>query len=147
MILVREQTITTVDQFVRNNVTYAGDNDLYGRPYMAKPIETMKRKKGDCEDFCLVATQQLHEVHGVPLSVIHWALVHTEGREGRFNHQVCIVASEFNFYLTCADTYSFTEAPERFDSTYTRSMRHEHLDLVACQWWSMDDQHAGREGS
>lgn len=55
-----------VDALVDREITYTGDQELYGRrEYWASPAETLQAQRGDCEDYAILKYHALRAL-GVP---------------------------------------------------------------------------------
>ena len=62
------------------------------------------KAKGDCEEWADRAMDALSSA-GVPASDIGVALVDTQGREGRYDHAVCLCMADELGLMTCGDAY------------------------------------------
>ncbi|TVQ81980.1 MAG: hypothetical protein EA357_11130 [Micavibrio sp.] len=62
----RMQQLREVDRRVDNFLTYASDREVYGKAdYWATPLDSLKNKRGDCEDFAIMKYFALRWI-GVP---------------------------------------------------------------------------------
>lgn len=92
---VKDASITdkakAVNDAVNKYVTYTSDDALYGRSdYWASPIETLKTKRGDCEDYAILKYYLLKAL-GVPDNRLFIAGVNAEGKNDPADHALLIV--------------------------------------------------------
>lgn len=85
-----------VNDRVNKAVFYTRDTKLYGREeYYACPVETIKKEKGDCEDFAILKYYVLKNM-GVPdnrlfLTTVNDGNRNNGDREDRSNHAVLLM--------------------------------------------------------
>lgn len=73
------RVLDKVNREVNTQIAYTSDQKLYGREdYFATPWESLKRKKGDCEDIAAVKYQRLLS-RGVPAGAMSIELYRAEG--------------------------------------------------------------------
>ena len=106
--LARERRETDADHlgkvnaWVNRNVEFADDKTLYGRPdYWATAGETLRRMKGDCEDFAILKYQFLVD-SGFDPGSLYLTLVWDPVR--RRDHAVLIVKLDGGHYLLDNET-------------------------------------------
>lgn len=121
-----------VDKWVRENVTYVRDKK--GFDDWKTPIRTLSERKGDCEDFAILAAYKLEQL-GVNEDIMYLSTCHTKGLKGA-NHGFLLVETNNGLY-TCADTYDKFKQPSYvFDVYRKEDMR---------KWMRISDPHNWRE--
>ncbi len=94
--------VAKVNAWVNRNVQFTEDQVLYGRSdFWATAAETLRRKKGDCEDIAILKYQFLANA-GFDPAAIHLTLVWDAVR--RRDHAVLIVKLDGVHYLLDNET-------------------------------------------
>jgi predicted transglutaminase-like cysteine proteinase len=110
--------VAKVNAWVNRNVQFADDRALYGRAdYWATAGETLRRMKGDCEDFAILKYQFLLNA-GFDPGALHLTLVFDPVR--RRDHAVLIVKLNGTHYLL--DNQSDQVMPADTSHEYTARM-------------------------
>ncbi|WP_222876882.1 transglutaminase-like cysteine peptidase [Terrihabitans soli] len=86
------ERLSAINSAVNRAIAYQSDREIYGtRDYWAKPQETIKRAKGDCEDFAILKMAAL-KAAGVPEQ--NMTLVVLRDTRRNLFHAVLAVATE-----------------------------------------------------
>ena len=89
--------VRKVNSWVNRTITYAEDIDLYGqRDYWATASETLRKRKGDCEDYAILKYQILMQMGVAPSDMF---LTLARDRVRNSDHAVLIVKMADQFYL------------------------------------------------
>jgi predicted transglutaminase-like cysteine proteinase len=98
----RAQQLESVNRWVNHAITYADDIKVYGRPdYWANASESLRRGKGDCEDYA-VAKMQILRAMGVPQRDLYLVIVRDLVR--RADHAVLAVRTDVGFVILDSNT-------------------------------------------
>lgn len=98
----RAQQLESVNRWVNHAITYADDIKVYGRPdYWANASESLRRGKGDCEDFA-IAKMQILRAMGVPQRDLYLVVVRDLVR--RADHAVLAVRTDAGFVILDSNT-------------------------------------------
>ena len=82
-----------VDRYADEYITYTPDSELYKKgEYFATPAETIRNKKGDCEDYAILKYYAMRHL-GVPEEKLHLMLVSTI-KDKPLDHGVLAVDTE-----------------------------------------------------
>ena len=86
------EKIEAINRYVNDRVTFTDDSRQYGRPdRWTAAAETLRRGRGDCEDYALTKLQMLRAA-GIPASDLYLVLVKDLVR--RADHAVLIVRAD-----------------------------------------------------
>lgn len=89
--------VKAVNAWVNRQVTFVEDRRLYGKSdYWATAAETLRRMRGDCEDFAILKYQMLLKA-GIPSDAMYLTLVWDTVR--RRDHAVLIVKLGEDYHL------------------------------------------------
>ena len=98
----RGQQLEQVNRWVNHAITYAEDSRVYGRAdYWANASESLRRGKGDCEDFA-IAKMQILRAMGVPQRDLYLVIVRDLVR--RADHAVLAVRTDSGFMVLDSNT-------------------------------------------
>ena len=98
----RGQQLEEVNRWVNHAITYAEDSRVYGRAdYWANASESLRRGKGDCEDFA-IAKMQILRAMGVPQRDLYLVVVRDLVR--RADHAVLAVRTDSGFMVLDSNT-------------------------------------------
>ncbi|MGE5502112.1 MAG: transglutaminase-like cysteine peptidase [Ignavibacteriales bacterium] len=98
----RAQQLQTVNRWVNHAIAYADDSRVYGRPdYWANASESLRRGKGDCEDFA-IAKMQILRAMGVPQRDLYLVIVRDLVRHA--DHAVLAVRTNAGFVILDSNT-------------------------------------------
>jgi predicted transglutaminase-like cysteine proteinase len=98
----RGQQLEQVNRWVNHAITYAEDSRVYGRAdYWANASESLRRGKGDCEDFA-IAKMQILRAMGVPQRDLYLVVVRDLVR--RADHAVLAVRTDSGFMVLDSNT-------------------------------------------
>jgi predicted transglutaminase-like cysteine proteinase len=107
--------IQRVNTWVNKNITYAEDIDLYGRrDYWATANETLRNRKGDCEDYAILKYQILMHMGVAPSDMF---LTLARDRIRNRDHAVLIVKMADQHYLLDNNTQELLPADGRQEYT------------------------------
>jgi predicted transglutaminase-like cysteine proteinase len=98
----RGQQLEQVNRWVNHAITYAEDSRVYGRAdYWANASESLRRGKGDCEDFA-IAKMQILRAMGVPQRDLYLVVVRDLVR--RAYHAGLAVRTDSGFMVLDSNT-------------------------------------------
>ncbi len=114
--------LKTVNQRVNKIIAFKSDIEQYGvTDYYAKPEETFKNRKGDCEDYAILKMRLLHDL-GISDNVY---LVHLKVVQTKEAHMVLMVKDGGKEYILDNLINSVADYQDRIDLSQPTLMLHK----------------------